>query len=228
MFSLNRLSLASKDPKYNDQAIELAKAIHPYFFVGRKTASPRMVWKIAMDMTQGPLVQSEGNLDPIDGYITMRKLQATAHSSDVLKEELADYQRVIERKGKHFVSDDMLDLGMSLWSSHWLADSEDWAAELQSRCLEQLGQLLEGGHHSLGHMKYRLAFRDFGACLGVRCVEDKTDETVKEGAVELLKDWEKHMKSTPEDLRPITQVMYAAALIPGAFRKGYLGSEPDL
>ncbi|KAH3008627.1 hypothetical protein KXV73_007830, partial [Aspergillus fumigatus] len=34
---------------------------------------------------------------------------------------------------------------------------------------------------------------------------------------------------TPDDLRPITRIMYAAALIPGgaAFRSGYLGPEPE-
>jgi hypothetical protein len=63
MFALNRLSVAAKDPSYNAQAISLAKAIHPHFFVNRSSSHPRMVWKIAMDMSR-PLVHSEGNLDP--------------------------------------------------------------------------------------------------------------------------------------------------------------------
>src|SRR2546423_775864 len=63
MFALNRVSIAAKDPSYNDQAISLAKAIHPRFFVGRSSSHPRMVWKISMDMSR-PLVTSEGNLDP--------------------------------------------------------------------------------------------------------------------------------------------------------------------
>jgi hypothetical protein len=63
MFALNRLSIAAKDPSYNAQAISLAKAIHPHFFVNRSSSHPRMVWKIAMDMSR-PLVHSEGNLDP--------------------------------------------------------------------------------------------------------------------------------------------------------------------
>ena len=63
MFALNRLSLAAKDPSYNTQAISLAQAIHPRFFVGQSSSHPRMVWKISMDMSK-PLVTSEGNLDP--------------------------------------------------------------------------------------------------------------------------------------------------------------------
>jgi hypothetical protein len=43
MFALNRLSIAANDPSYNAQAISLAKAIHPRFFVGRSSSHPRMV-----------------------------------------------------------------------------------------------------------------------------------------------------------------------------------------
>ena len=43
MFALNRLSLVANDPSYNAQAISLAKAIHPRFFVDRSSSHPRMV-----------------------------------------------------------------------------------------------------------------------------------------------------------------------------------------
>jgi hypothetical protein len=43
MFALNRLSMATNDPSYNAQAVSLAKAIHPQFFVGRSSSHPRMV-----------------------------------------------------------------------------------------------------------------------------------------------------------------------------------------
>ena len=137
MFALNRLSLATKESSYNDQAISLAKAIHPHFFVNRSSPHPRMVWKIAMDMSK-PLVASEGNLDPIDGYVMFRKLQASSSNSSILEEEISDYKRIMDRKGKHFVSSDTLDLGMSLWAAHWLEDKEDWAADLAKRCRSQL------------------------------------------------------------------------------------------
>ena len=142
MFALNRMSLASGDPRYNQHAIALAKAIHPRFFVNRVSNRPRMVWKMAMDLS-APLVSSEGNLDPIDGYVVFRLLQDTATAMDsrrslVLAEEIADYQRVIERKGEHFVSSDPLDLGMTLWTVHWFSDKEDWAKRLADRCFEQL------------------------------------------------------------------------------------------
>jgi hypothetical protein len=56
----------------------------------------------------------------------------------VLAEEIADYKRVMERKGQHFVSSDPLDLGMTLWTAHWFSEKEDWASRLAGRCFEQI------------------------------------------------------------------------------------------
>lgn len=140
MFALNRMSLASGDPKYNRLAVQLAKAIHPRFFINRESTRPRMVWKMAMDLSI-PLVSSEGNLDPIDGYVIFRLLQAAAlqmNDGKVLDEEIGDYKRVMERKGEHFVSSDPLDLGMTLWTAHWFSETEEWAAKLTRRCFEQI------------------------------------------------------------------------------------------
>ncbi|KAF7174624.1 hypothetical protein CNMCM6106_000003 [Aspergillus hiratsukae] len=39
MFALNRLALATGNPSYNEQAVALAKAIHPRFFVNRERES---------------------------------------------------------------------------------------------------------------------------------------------------------------------------------------------
>lgn len=239
MFALNRLSLATGDPTYNRQAVQLAKAIHPRFFINRESTRPRMVWKMAMDLSV-PLVASEGNLDPIDGYVIFRLLQAAAVQSNdgkVLDEEIGDYKRVMERKGEHFVSSDPLDLGMTMWTSHWFSEREDWAARLAARCFEQIYELFEIDRYLERNVKYRLAFREFGTALGLQCHSELAAE--KEKAVDLRKyadaivdAWAPYMDLTmpktlaPEDLRPINRVMYATALIPGAFRSGYLGPEP--
>ena len=140
MFALNRLAVATGDSTYNEQAISLARAIHPHFFLHRSSSHPRMVWKITMDMSQ-PLVASEGNLDPIDGHVVFRLLQARASNKQMLQEEIDDYKRVMDRKGKHFVSTDPLDLGMTLWTSQWLAGKEEWADALRLECVSQLREL---------------------------------------------------------------------------------------
>jgi hypothetical protein len=225
MFALNRLSMATNEQTYNDQAIALAKAVHPYFFVYREGPHPRMVWKISMDR-QHALVNYQGNLDPIDGLLVFRKLQAASDNKTVLAEEIADYQRIIDLKGKHFISHDTLDLGMTLWSAHWLADKEPYFTNLQQQAESQLENLYSQGYLKVTTSK-RLAFREYGTCLGIRCLGDRDDELQKfrEGIIET---WERHRDDTPRDLRPISEVMRAAALIPGAFQKGYLGPEPEM
>ncbi|EYE94338.1 uncharacterized protein EURHEDRAFT_378221 [Aspergillus ruber CBS 135680] len=242
MFALNRLSMATGDPKYNRQAVALAKAIHPRFFVNRESNRPRMVWKMAMDLSV-PLVQSEGNLDPIDGFVVFRLLQAAAvrfegaAGEGVLSEEIDDYQRVMARKGEHFVSSDPLDLGMTLWTAHWFSEREEWAARLAGRCFEQLYDLFEINRYLERNIKYRLAFREFGTSLGAQCQSQQSTE--KDRAVDLkhyadaiIAAWDPYMELTMssdlmhDDLRPITRVMYATALMPGAFQYGYFGPEP--
>lgn len=144
MFALNRMAKATGDIEYNRQAVALARAIHPKFFVDRTAKRPRMIWKMSMDLS-APLVSSEGNLDPIDGYVIFRLLQAAAKEAgdgEVLVEEIDDYRRVMQRKGEHFVSSDPLDLGMTLWTAHWFSGKEDWASNLSTRCFEQLCECL--------------------------------------------------------------------------------------
>lgn len=225
MFALNRLAKATQDRTYNDQAIALAKAIHPRFFLDRAGEQPRMVWKIAMDMSQ-PLVYSQGNLDPIDGLVVFRKLQADSSEPGILRNEIDDYRRVIEVKGKHFVSSDTLDLGMTLWTSHWLAGKEDYFTDLQSQAKRQVVGLMERGYLDKSTSR-RLAFREYGTCLGIGCLDSPGDE-LEAFRTRLIETWEKHLKSTPGDLRAISEVMRAAALIPGAFKSGYLGPEAEM
>ena len=71
-------------------------------------------------------------------------------------------------------------------------------------------------------MRFRLAFREFGTCLGIGCTfgpgngtEDAVD--LKSRSESIISQWDKYMSSavTPEDLKPITRVMYSTALIPG-------------
>ncbi|KAF7719286.1 Uncharacterized protein PECH_004778 [Penicillium ucsense] len=241
MFALNRMAVASGNMHYNDQAIQLARAIHPRFFVDRKTARPRMVWKMSMDLSR-PLVSSEGNLDPIDGFVIFRLLQATAATTGdahVLDEEIADYRRVMDRKGQHFVSKDPLDLGMTLWTAHWFAETEKWASSLVARCFEQLYDLFEIQRYLERGIRSRLAFREFGTSLGLQCESEQSGDReratdFKNWADAIIVAWDPYMELsapaavTPADLRPITRVMYASALIPGAFCSGYFGPESTL
>ncbi|EEH19825.2 hypothetical protein PABG_02084 [Paracoccidioides brasiliensis Pb03] len=249
MFALNRMSMATGDPSYNRQAVSLAKAIHPHFFLNRASERPHMVWKVSMDLSR-PLVASEGNLDPIDGYVVFRLLQASAlkyGDGVILEEEIGDYKRVMARKGDYLVTRDPLDLGMTLWTAHWFAEREKWARDLSNRCVAQLRNphctpdpgdlpqdsgLFDENHFLESSLQLRLAFREFGSCLGIGCLTStKSSDVAAElnaRSNEIITQWQNYISSslTPDDLKPITRVMYSTALIPGAFKSRYLGDEP--
>ncbi|KAF2099614.1 hypothetical protein NA57DRAFT_55567 [Rhizodiscina lignyota] len=235
MFALNRVSLASKDKKYNDLGIELAKAIHPRFVYDRNSGRPRMVWKMAMDLSK-PLVHSEGNLDPIDGYVTFRLLQSTnGPDSTILQDEIADYEKIVQTKWEHYSSSDPLDLGMTLWTSHWHAagkDAEAWASGLCERAERDLKSLVKRGYFER-NIERRLAFREFGTCLGMRAALEAAEWASL--STKICEAWESsRIVPTPQGssgavktavdhgLLPITLVMYAAALHPGAFQAEFL------
>ena len=88
--------------------------------------------------------------------------------------------------------------------------------------LRFLGQLLGDGTYLETNVQFRLAFREFGTCLGIGCAfapDDKSDDAdvLKNRAEAIISQWEEYSSSTvtPEELRPITRVMFATALIPG-------------
>jgi hypothetical protein len=62
-------------------------------------------------------------------------------------------------------------------------------------------------------ISHRLAFREFGTCLGIGC-HDKGDDWSRKKE-KILASWSNHLEKTPERLDAITYVMYATALIPG-------------
>lgn len=78
--------------------------------------------------------------------------------------------------------------------------------------------LFDKEHYLQRPIRSRLAFREFGTILGIQC--NVSEPSLRQSAEVLLTEWEKHMETqTPDDLRPITLVMYAAALVPGGKRR---------
>ncbi|KAK1826919.1 hypothetical protein QBC39DRAFT_268073 [Podospora conica] len=224
MFALNRLALATGEKQYNNLAIQLAKAIHPHFVKRLDDNRACMVWKISTDM-KTVLVPSEGHLDAATGFVVYRLLQQAAGdrdgSSTVLQAEIDDYRQLMSREGNLKASRDPLDLGMGLWMCHFFKD-EDWARELGGQSLAVARTVLDSERGVMAQrVTRRLAFRELGACMGLECYGVDEGLGARVGAV--VDFWKRHLEqSADEDLRPITLVMYAAALMPGAFRDGYL------
>jgi len=76
MHALDLMARQNKEPHYAEWAIELAE-VAGSAFIRRWGDTPRMVWKMSIDLSR-PLISSMGHHDPLDGYITLRQLQATA------------------------------------------------------------------------------------------------------------------------------------------------------
>lgn len=107
-------------------AVDLIKGIHSKFTHGNYITllaqhslisqlqgldrnRPRMYWKMSIDLNR-PMVTSEGNLDPYDGLITYRIINASASGSPLSK-EISDMERMVKEKFRSFTTDDPLDLG---------------------------------------------------------------------------------------------------------------------
>ncbi|KFZ08817.1 hypothetical protein V502_09131 [Pseudogymnoascus sp. VKM F-4520 (FW-2644)] len=223
MFALNRLSIASGVATYNDQAIALARAIHPRFFIDRTSASARMVWKISMDMSR-PLVPSQGRLDATTGFVVYRLLQAAAKEPRVLETEIEDYQKVMRLRDSVDATHDTLDLGMALWIAHWYAGQDQWADQLGENCLIAIKTIFGDERYKTRAVPHRLAFREFGALMGAKCYTH--DEDVVALTDSVIEVWGNFINTTVEELKPITMVMYSAALLPTAFQKNGLKPEP--
>ncbi|KZT69181.1 hypothetical protein DAEQUDRAFT_281192 [Daedalea quercina L-15889] len=225
MFALNRMARATRNPRYNELAIELAQAIHPRFVRDRDAERPRMCWKMSVDLSR-PVVRSEGNLDPIDGYVVYSLLQRDHTDPGVLAREVGEYKKILRTKWRRYVSDDPLDLGMTLWTAHWFDGEEQWATELTNRAAVCTRVLFEEGYYDQPRA-YRLAFREFGTGLGIRChIEMRQRELSSDEkddweayAEKILATWEPGIEHgsthTPASLVPITLVMYSSAVIPG-------------
>lgn len=233
-YALNRLAVAwrcytghqTDAAGWNQMAIRLMEAVHTAFVYDREKQRPRMYWKVSTGLER-PLTKSEGNLDPVDGLMVCRILRAfdPMNGAEALKDEMQDYQKIVSAKWETFSSHDPLDLGMALWSIHRLDGQEEWAAGLARRATEDLRNLIDSGYFS-GDTHRRLAFREFGMVLGIRCAlghesdwESKAEGIVRsweeEGVVPQPRQGEPVPRRNSGDLGPITAVMYAAALEPG-------------
>ncbi|KAI1132510.1 hypothetical protein F5Y10DRAFT_274851 [Nemania abortiva] len=223
MYALDVLARATGEARWNALAVQLAQAIHPRFMVERH-GRESMVWKISTDMRR-VLVGSKGHLDDVTGFVVYRLLRETArqfgtHSDDVLTSEIDQYARIMEHS-EMSLSGDPLDLGMGLWVAHFDRDAA-WSRELSAQALDiARGRFLVAAAKPLtaaSHL-HRLAFREFGACLGIKCYE-KASESLMDSVQTVLDIWgRKLIEESGEDeddgdLRPINLVMYATALIP--------------
>jgi hypothetical protein len=82
MYALARVGRVTGDPRYVRWARELAETAVGRFSVGPPSGGPRrMVWKMSIDLSR-PLVDSQGQHDPLDGLVTCLELRHAASGLD--------------------------------------------------------------------------------------------------------------------------------------------------
>jgi len=196
-FALNCMSVARNDEKYNLLAVQLIKAIHPRFVSLRSTARPRISWKMSVDLSR-PMVPSEGNLDPMDGFVTYRLVQQVRGDESVLREEIEEMKRIVDAKWQRYASDDPLDLGEALWIAHWYP-TEAWAAHIARRSMQAIDYLFTASLFKLPHSR-RLAFREFGTALGLRVHPLAQTSEWQQRVEGLLLEWSDELYRRDDDI----------------------------
>jgi len=181
MHALNRLSRVTGDSIYNTLAMELAKTAHGGFTYDPPSGSQkRMYWKMSIDLSY-PLVESMGQHDPLDGFITYHQLQATALKDSEsatrldLSAEITDMSIICD--GKSWATDDPLGLGGLLCDAYRVAqliinenfEQSDLLEILLDSSLLGLKSYVRNNPLKLP-AEYRLAFRELGLSIGLRAV----------------------------------------------------------
>jgi len=217
MFALNRMSLARKDPKYNNMAVELAEAVHDKF-IRTRLGEPHLCWKMTIDLSK-PAVSSEGNLDPYDGYVTYKLLQEVYVNKVVLQRQIGDMHKMIQSRFTGYRSSDLLDLGETLWLTHFYPD-EEWCALLTTRAYNALRALYKYRDQLTEHR--RLLFRECGTIMGLSAHPNLASDP-------LFLDWIRQVQfnsgydfDDEECDRDITPVMLCTCLNIGVFKHDYL------
>lgn len=92
---------------------------------------------------------------------------------------------------------------------------EDWAKRLTHSATTGLNMLYKAGEFHSG-TECRLAFREFGTVLGVKCHPGCVAPEWQTRVQNLAEFWETRLYTRDQDITP---VMYCAGLIPGMWKK---------
>ena len=195
MHALDQYSRSTHTPRDNTWARELAQAAHDAF-VYRPAASPvpRMYWKMSTDLTR-PLVTSMGQHDPLDGYVTVMQLRATAAglgqaaTGPALRQSAEDFAAMLERA--ELATADPLGIGGLMTDAWRVAQLVSQGAMPDDGLLERLLAAAQLGlrvYATNGELQapaaHRLAFRELGLAIGLQAVL-RLARAVEQGEVDL-------------------------------------------
>jgi len=156
-------------PAYREQAIALARAIHPSFVV----PGVGVIWKMAEDLSGPYPGYGLGALDPFHGYVVYRLIDEQA-----LAPEIADLQPLVQRSHPSLEVTQDLGLGMILWTCQFFPE-ESWSRTLRARALSTLERMWidPPGYfcREPGLPEVRFAFTNYGVSIGLQAVGEHPD-----------------------------------------------------
>ena len=178
MLALDQTTRVTGDARYTCWARELAAAAHHAFVYTLLDGSPRMYWKMSIDLTR-PQVPSMGQHDPLDGYVTYVQLRDTAVPAEAcaavaLDDATAVFASMIDADS--LSTDDALGIGGLLVDAYRLAQlegREDRGDLLEATLAAALAGLDDYAGWNLQtplHARKRLAFRELGLAIGLAAV----------------------------------------------------------
>jgi hypothetical protein len=182
MHALDQVTIATRDPRFNVWARELAEVAHSAFaYAPREGGGRRMVWKMSTDLSR-PLVPSMGQHDPLDGLVTYTQLETTASLLPIvsqgvdLKRAIADFAAMTEAIDLR--TEDPLGLGGLLADVYRVAHLMGLGAFADGALLARLLADAEPGlvrSSRRGDWRQpasrRLAFRELGLAIGLSAIE---------------------------------------------------------
>jgi hypothetical protein len=183
MHALARVGNVTGEPRYVRWASELAETAVGRFSVGLPSGGPqrRMVWKMSVDLSR-PLVDSQGQHDPLDGLVTCLELRHAASglgtpAGPALDRQIANL--AVMADSQPLATADPLGIGGLLTAAHTLA-------RLTQAGLSGYGDLLvsvlDEARPGLAYQmkdrdvlsmpaESRLPFRELGLSIGLRAVK---------------------------------------------------------
>jgi len=178
MHALSQTANITHEVKYIHWAIELAKTAHKAFTYKMSDGSMRMYWKMSTDLSH-PLVNSMGQHDALDAYITYMQLTATASTLG----ENTDLFIEIEEASKMYTmmpleTTDSLGIGGLMSDAGKVAQlMVFYKLPLEGLLLSLLNAVQSGLEGFLNTQtlnyppQYRLAFRELGLSIGIHAIE---------------------------------------------------------
>lgn len=180
MHALAQAGRVTGDTRYIDMGVDLALAAHAAFvhelYRGQRK---RLYWKMSVDLSR-PLVQSMGQHDALDGYLTFVELEAAGEAvrpgrRKQLVAEISELAMMC--RGGSWETDDLLGIGGLLFDGARMAQLMREGALTDASVLGNIlraalpglevtrsGDLLERG------AEQRLAFRELGMAIGLKGV----------------------------------------------------------